>query len=171
MDHLDKALGWVETQFLRLAVISMIVITAIICYGVIARSLHGPSFPDDILIVRQLMVVAITTALGYATAARVHIAIDLLYNALPPGLRKACNLLACAIGLLAFAPLTFWAYEEFAGSLANGDYMYGKLKLPEWPGELMFFLGLFVMLLRLLALLAMDVLRPGPVDAHPEEGA
>lgn len=164
MRQMTKVLGWLETLLLQLAVAAMIVITVIICYGIAARSFHWPGLPDDILIVRQLMVATIAASLGYASAERAHIAIDIFYNALPAGLRKACNLLAWCIGLVAFVPLTVWAWDEFASSFAGGDYMYGKLKLQEWPAEAMFFLGLLVMMLRLVALVVHDARHPGPVD-------
>ncbi|MGV0819105.1 TRAP transporter small permease [Martelella sp. AMO21009] len=163
----DRVLARIEALFLSLSVIAMIVITGIICYGIFARSLHLPGLPDDVLIVRQLMVATIAAALGHATATRGHIAVDLLYQHLPAPLRKGCNLLALAVGLVAFGPLCAFAFSTFREALSNGDYMYGKLKLPEWPAEFAFFLGLFAMNLRLLLLLIGDLLRSGPYDAPP----
>lgn len=169
MESTMKVLGWIEALLLQFAAVAMIVITGIVCYGILARSFHWPSLPDDILIVRQLMLMAIAAALGFATAERAHIAIDIFYNALSAPLRKACNLLAFAMGLVAFLPLTYWAWGEFTSAFANGDYMYGKLKLPVWPGEGMFFLGLLVMMLRIVTLLFQDAMRQGPFDDTPRE--
>lgn len=47
--------------------------------------------PADIVIVWQIMVAMIAMALGYATANRSHIAIGLLYNALPAPFVKAAT--------------------------------------------------------------------------------
>lgn len=126
--------------------------------------------PADIVIVWQIMVAMIAMALGYATANRSHIAIDLLYNALPAPFRKGCNLLALLVGLVAFGPLSAFAYEEFTLALVNGDFIYGKLQLPEWPAAGAFFVGLLVMNLRLLLLFARDMMTVGPYDAAGKGG-
>ena len=95
---------------------------------------------------------------------------SLLYNALPAPFRKGCNLLALLVGLVAFGPLSAFAYEEFTLALVNGDFIYGKLQLPEWPAAGAFFVGLLVMNLRLLLLFARDMMTVGPYDAAGKGG-
>ncbi|WP_417725305.1 TRAP transporter small permease [Salipiger sp.] len=170
MGAADRLLARIEAVFLHISVAGALVIAAILCWGIAARSTPLPGLPDDILIVRQLMVGTIAVALGHATATRGHIAIDLLYRHLPAPMRKACNLLALAVGLIAFGPLCVFALEEAARSYGDGAYMYGKLKLPEWPAEAAFFLGLLVMNLRLILLFLRDARARAPFDGPAEDG-
>ncbi|WP_282605980.1 TRAP transporter small permease [Pelagibius sp. Alg239-R121] len=150
-------LGIVERALSGVAALCVIGLCLVITGTVVSRWLLGWGIPDDVTIVQELMIGAIILPLAYVTSSRSHIAVEVLYNRL--GRRTQIYLMAfgTAFGFLALLPLTYAAWHEFVYAYESETYFFGDLELPEWPGKMAFFVGLFFFVLRLCLLTASDL--------------
>ena len=77
------------------------------------------------------------------------------------------------MGLLALMPLIYASWRVAGQAFASGEFYYGDLNLPRWPGVALFMAGLLLMWVRLAMLLVGDLrqLRHGDVilDADGNE--
>lgn len=156
--RLRGILGHAEKLLLDLGSVAIIVFCIYICTGIILRTFFASQVPDEVVIVGELMVAALILPLGYVAADRGFIAVELLTNMMPEGIQKWLNVLAVSVGLLATMPIAFAAYHAAHTALTSGNYFFGLLSLPEWPGRVAFFCGYLIFVLRLLDLLIHDLL-------------
>jgi len=150
--------GRVEKLLLDLGAFAIFVFCVYICTGIILRTFFASQVPDEVVIVGELMVAALILPLGFVAADRGFIAVELLTNRLPAAVQPWLNVLAVLIGLLATIPITYAAFHAAEVALTSGNYFFGLLSLPEWPGRVAFFCGYLVFVIRLLDLLIHDLL-------------
>ena len=91
-------------------------------------------------------------------------------NFLGPRLRRAAEVAGLLTGLLASAPVAWWAWRTFVRSVETGSYYFGEINLPEWPAKLFFFIAFFTVSLRLGLMLA-QTLAGEAGDARASEGS
>jgi TRAP-type C4-dicarboxylate transport system permease small subunit len=154
----DAVLSVLERGLLVVSVIAFIGVGLLMGAAILSREFFGFGVPDDAVIVSQLMLVSITCALGYVTAQRAHIAIDILYDKLGPRTRYVLDLISSLAGLIAFIPIALWAFGDLSAAYQTGRLNYGQLQLPMWPSYLFFALGLSLMCLRLVVIFMTDLL-------------
>nr|WP_111297691.1 TRAP transporter small permease [Paracoccus saliphilus] len=163
----------IERTLLDLSVLALIALGLVIFSNVVMRAVLGSSVPDAIILVRELMVAAIILPMAAATAARSHVAVTFLSDRMPDRLRARLIVLGHVVGLLALVPLIYAAGRVTVQAWGSGEFYYGDLNLPRWPGIALFLAGLVLMWLRLAVLLAGDLaqLRRGNVilDADGNE--
>lgn len=145
-----------ERTLLDLAVLALIGLIAVIFGNVALRALTGGAIPDAIIIVRELMIAVIVLPLGAATAARAHVAVTFLSDRMPVAARARMILLGHAVALLAILPLLYASWRVLAQVWMSGEFYYGDLNLPRWPGIALFLAGLILMWARLAILLVTD---------------
>lgn len=163
----------IEQTLLDLAAIALIGLGLVIFANVVLRAGFGTGIPDAIILVRELMVAAIILPMAAATTARGHIAVTFFSDRMPPGLRARLILMGHLIGILALIPMIYAAWRMTGQAWRSGEFYYGDLNLPRWPGIALFLAGLSLMWLRLLSLLLGDlrqIRRGGPIlDADGQE--
>lgn len=150
-------LGIIERALSSVAALCVIGLCVVITGTVLSRGLLGWGIPDDVTIVRELMIGAIILPLAYVTSSRSHIAVEVLYDRL--GRRTQLSLMAfgTTFGFLTLLPLVYAAWNELLYAIDSETYFFGDLELPEWPGKLAFFVGLFFFIIRLSLLMASDL--------------
>ena len=71
---------------------------------------------------------------------------------------------------MATTPITYAAFHAAEKAVTSGNYFFGLLSLPEWPGRIAFFCGYIIFVARLLDLLIHDLLVGlGIMAAGPEK--
>ena len=150
-------LGKIENMLLYAAIAATAVLCLMITGNVVARALFNTSLPDSIVIVRELMVAAILLPLAAATADRAHVVVEFVADRFSPRIRAWLVIFGSVMGLVALAPLIYASLRELAHAIESGEYFFGDLELPLWPGRLVFLLGLSVCWLRLLVLVIQDI--------------
>lgn len=150
-------LGTIERALSSVAALCVVGLCVVITSTVLTRGLLGWSIPDDVTIVRELMIGAIVLPLAYVTSNRSHIAVEVLYSRL--GYRTRLGLMAfgTTFGFVTLLPLLYASWGELLYAYESETYFFGDLELPEWPGKLAFFVGLFFFILRLSLLMASDL--------------
>ncbi|MFN3276973.1 MAG: TRAP transporter small permease [Paracoccus hibiscisoli] len=163
----------IERTLLDLSVLALIALGVVIFANVVMRAVLGSSVPDAIILVRELMVAAIILPMAAATAARSHVAVTFLSDRMPVRVRSRLIVLGHVIGLLALIPLIYASWRVTGQAWRSGEFYYGDLNLPRWPGIALFLIGLALMWVRLAILLVGDLaqLRRGDIlyDADGNE--
>ncbi len=150
-------LGTIERALSSVAALCVIGLCAIITGTVLSRGLLGWGIPDDVTIVRELMIGAIILPLAYVTSNRSHIAVEVLYDRLGKRTQLCLMAFGTVFGFLTLLPLVYAAWNELLYAVESETYFFGDLELPEWPGKLAFFVGLFFFIIRLSLLMASDL--------------
>lgn len=153
-----KALGWLETGFIAAAAAAILGMCVYITLGIFLRSIVGVQIPDEVVIVGDLMIGALILPLAYVAADRGFIAVEVLTDMLPKGTHIWLNVLAATVGLLAVIPITYAGYLAMVHAIETGNYFFGILEVPEWPGRVAFFAGYALFFIRLTILFIQDLL-------------
>ncbi|MDN5568547.1 MAG: TRAP transporter small permease [Paracoccus sp. (in: a-proteobacteria)] len=147
----------IERTLLDLAVLALVLLGSVIFINVVMRSAFGTGLPDAIIMVRELMVAAVILPMAAATAERAHVAVTFISDRMPENIRAWLIVLGHLIGVLALLPLLYAAQRMLGQTWASGEFYYGDLNLPRWPGLALFFAGLVLMWVRLVILLVGDL--------------
>ncbi|RJE80365.1 TRAP transporter small permease [Paracoccus sp. JM45] len=147
----------IERTLLDLAVLALALLGGVIFINVVMRSVFGTGLPDAIIMVRELMVAAVILPMAAATAARSHVAVTFISDRLPDPVRAWLIVLGHAVGVLALLPLLYAAQRMLGQTWTSGEFYYGDLNLPRWPGLALFLAGLLLMWVRLAILLVGDL--------------
>ena len=137
--------------------------TALLCLvvtiTVFSRWLYKPIIPDDVLIVRELMVAIILLPLASVTAARAHIAVTVFTNWLGGLCKIVLSALGHFTGLVLVTGLIWAGGRLFWSSWKSGDYFDGNIYIPAWIGYAVFLLALMAFAIRLAVQFMSDMLR------------
>ncbi|GLQ05082.1 TRAP transporter small permease [Sneathiella chinensis] len=150
-------LAGLERGLLTISVICILAMGALITLNILTRTFFGWSFPDSVIIVRELMMGAVVLPLAYVTAGRAHIMVEVFTSRMSPGAQLWLNILSSAVGSLTLLPIVYGGYLDLTGVWEDEAYFFGDLGLPEWPGRLAFFLGYTFFVVRLVVLTLQDV--------------
>ena len=149
--------AWPERALLFLAMVGIGVLCAIVTITVVSRTVYRPLIPDDVLLVREVMVATILLPLAAVTAGRAHIAVTIFTNWTSPRTKVCLSLLGHLIGT-AFAGLLLYAgWRLLTDAWSAGEYYDGDIYLPSWIGYGTFVLAILLFLLRLLVMLGADI--------------
>lgn len=156
----------IEGAMTALAALAVFAMAVFICYGVIARNILNISVSDETVIVGELMIVALVLPLARVAAERGFIVVELLTQRFSEKHFVILSVLTVLVGLMAALPILYAGFRAFLEAYTSGNFYFGILNLPEWPGKLAFLLGYFFFVLRLLILLVSDGLaRPNREEA------
>ncbi|WP_420409812.1 TRAP transporter small permease [Hoeflea sp.] len=147
----------IERLLTDLSVIAVLGLGAMITANVLMRTLFNSGVPDTTVIVAELMVAAVILPMAATTAARAHIAVELLANQMPLRVHDALIIFGSIFGLVALAPLIWAGWRELTHAIEAGSFFFGDLHLPKWPGRLIFLIGISFCWLRLAIMVAGDI--------------
>lgn len=114
------------------AAIIMGLVTLLIFVSAFMRYIAGAPIPDAHDFGRLALGIAIFWGASIVNFSGAHISVDLLHAAVGPGVRRAMDIFATAIVLVAFGTLTVMMGTNAADVFSTGEYSY-DLRLPIWP--------------------------------------
>lgn len=152
-----RALEWLSRRAMTVAGWCYLLITALICFDIVARRLLGFSSEATAELTGYLMAVGMSWGLAGTLFERGHVRIDVLVQKLPLKVRVWLHLASLAALLVATA---FFVYGAF--SLAKDSYDFGSTDLSALHTPLaipqgLWAAGLALLLLAVLALAARAV--------------
>ena len=157
-DEGDNSTGtWPERALLFLAMVGIGLLCAIVTITVVSRTIYRPIIPDDVLLVREVMVAAILLPLAVVTAGRAHISVTIFTNWTSARTKIWLSLLGHLVGTAFASLLLFAGWRLLVDAWLAGEYFDGDIYLPSWIGYATFVLALLLFVLRLLAMLWADV--------------
>lgn len=151
--NLDKTLVRIETMFMWVAVIALIMAGILVLLAVLARQFPVLQIPDSYLFVKFLMLTAIALGLGQATGQGHHISVDLIYAQFSPRMKSVARYVAVIAGLIFFIPLSWWYGGIAIEMFERGRTQPGLLRLPRWPLYVIMSAGFSLVSLRLALML------------------
>ena len=122
-----------------------------ICATVFMRALFGFGVPEDVVLVGEFMVAAMTLPIAAVVARNGLIKIDMLTKRLPDYWQKPLDYLTIFVGLVGMIPLTWIAWRQFYKVYLNSSVYDGPIGILAWPGKFCFFFGIALILVRLIA--------------------
>ncbi len=149
-------LGSLEKILIALGAACILIFGAYITLGIIFRSFIGSQIYDEVVIVGELMVGALILPLAFIAADRGFIAVEVLTSHFGRKTQNWLNVLTALVGLAAVMPITYAGFLSFIHAWEEGNFFFGLLELPEWPGRFAFLVGYLFFLLRLIDLLIHD---------------
>lgn len=145
-----------EKILTALGMLAIGALCAIITVIMLSRWFFHPFLPDDVLLVKELMVAVILLPLASVTAKRMHIAVTVFTDRASNTARRNFSTFGDAVGLV-FVGLLLWAgTRSLLGAFWSGEYYDGDIYIPVWIGYSVYVLGLAAFFLRLLV----SVIRP-----------
>jgi len=131
------------------AVAGALLLCGIVTVTVISRWLYKSVIPDDVLLVRELMVLVILFPLAAVTARRMHISVTIFTERAPGILKSGLDRLGAVAGLV-FVGFLLWAgVRMLSQSWSSGDYYDGDLNIPMWLAHGVYVLALGAFFVRL----------------------
>lgn len=160
-----------ERLLLGVAVAGIVGLGVLVTLTVLSRAFRVVLLYDAVLLVQELMVAVIVLPLAYITAARTHIVVEVLSSRLPARMQPWLAPLGAMMGLIFFGALAWAALGDLARTWQGATYHEGDLALPEWPGRLVYALGLTIVVWRLLLQLLSDLRRLPGAAPHSSRAA
>jgi TRAP-type C4-dicarboxylate transport system permease small subunit len=146
-----------ERLLADLAALAIAILCVVITVTIVSRWLYRGIVPDDVLIVRELMVVVILLPLAAVSAKRAQIAVTIFTKGIKGRGAAALSAFGHLAGALFIGALLAAGARMFLGSWASGDYYDGDLYIPMWLAHGMYTLGLGAFLVRLIANMIADL--------------
>ena len=140
-----------------MAAIAIVLLGLLIAANIVAREVIQTGVPDIMIMVQELMIPAILFPLASATAARAHIAIEVIANLFPASLNRWIAVFAGLTGLLIASVLLFAGWMEFWKTFNSHAHYGGTFFWPKWPGRALFVLAIAFFELRLLTVVWADL--------------
>ena len=140
-----------------LAACAIVALCILITANIVAREVINTGVPDIIIMVQELMIPAILFPLAAATAARGHIAIDVIANFFPAPLKRWIAVFAALIGVVIATVLLAAGWMEFWKTFNSNAHYGGTFLWPKWPGRALFVLAIAIFEIRLLHVLWVDL--------------
>lgn len=156
-----------ERLLLGLAIVALAVVCFVVTYTVVARALNWPLIPDDVQIVRQLMVAVIIFPMAAVTATRMHIVVTIFSNWMSPKTKTGLVAFGDLVGLLFVSVLLLGAVRLFLDSYASGEYYDGDVDIPYWIGHLAFAIAMAALWLRMAVMAWIDFLAARAQSREP----
>lgn len=146
----------IEHALDTMAAIAIVALCLLITANIVAREAIRTGVPDIIIMVQELMIPAILFPLAAATAARAHIAIEVIANWFPASLNRWIAVMAGLIGVVIATVLLLAGWMEFWKTFNSNAHYGGTFQWPKWPGRALFVLAIVFFELRLLHVLWVD---------------
>lgn len=140
-----------------MAAVAIVALCILITANIVAREVIKTGVPDIIIMVQELMIPAILFPLAGATAARAHIAIDVIANFFPDTLKRWIAVMAALIGVVIATALLVAGWNEFWKTFNSNAHYGGTFLWPKWPGRALFVLAIALFEIRLLHVLWVDL--------------
>lgn len=139
------------------AAIAIVLLGILITANIVAREVIQTGVPDIMIMVQELMIPAILFPLAGATAARAHIAIEVIANFFPAVLNRWIAVLAALIGVVIATVLLLAGWMEFWKTFNSNAHYGGTFFWPKWPGRALFVIAIAFFEIRLIHVLWVDL--------------
>ena len=168
---ITRTLDRIDTFALWIAVAALLTIMSITCISVTGRYFFGTPIPDDLSISENLMVLLVFLPLAAVQAAREHVFVTMFSDWLPNRPKVALEIFGVFIGVCFFGVLCWASWTDFLKAYDRGAYTLGPLNVPHAPFKFVLFVGVTLLLIRLVVDFVVDLkgFFTGEAEAHKSE--
>ena len=146
-----------EATLDTLGAIAIAALCLLIVGSVFTREILGFGIPDNLILVRELMVPAILFPLSATTSRRAHVSIEVLAQHFDDGLNRWIAVFAALCGLIILIALFSASWLQFTKTWASGAHHGGDLLIPKWITRGICVFAFFLTTLRLFQILWIDL--------------
>lgn len=125
-----------------IAVTGVVVIMFATCADVFRRTLTGRSVPGVVEGSEVMLVIAVFLGLGYAQREKVHVATSVVTDRLPDAVSRTVRIAGILVAICFLLWLVYATGERAVQSTRTGEYRFGLLQVPIWPGRVAITVGL-----------------------------
>ncbi|MEP4195256.1 MAG: TRAP transporter small permease subunit [Aliishimia sp.] len=140
-----------------LGAIAVVALCLLIVGSIFSREVLGVGIPDNLILVRELMVPAILFPLSAATSRRSHVAIEVIANFFSDALNRWIAVLAALCGLVIMMTFFYASWLQVTSTWQSGAHHGGDLLIPKWISRSACAFAFFLTSLRLLQILWIDL--------------
>ncbi|QDZ00549.1 TRAP transporter small permease [Nitratireductor mangrovi] len=140
MEAFERQIGRVAAAVDGAAAIFLAVITALTFLAVILRYVFVLPFPGSFDVSQMLLGVAIFWGIAAAAWRKEHIQVDLVWQLMPPALRRIVDIFADTLFLLFVVALTWMLLLQVGRVRSSGETTF-ELSIPIWPFHAVAWLG------------------------------
>ena len=135
MHRSEKVLRALIAAYGAIGAVAITLMMLHITADVVGKFVFSRPLPGTIPIVSQYyMVVAAFLPLALVERQTGHISVEILYTALPAGLRAILTIFATALGAVVFAAMSWASWGEAVKKYAIGSFSYEQgVKVAVWP--------------------------------------
>ena len=133
-----------------LSTVSLVVLMVGGFGDVFLRAVRGRGLVGVVEVSESLLVIAAFLGMGLAQQTKSHVATSLVTDRVQPRKQSAMRLVASVISLVFVLVLLEPTAHRAYTAILEGEYRFGIVKVPTWPGRLAVSLGLFFLLLEVL---------------------
>lgn len=144
IDRLDQISAY-------LAAVGLAVMSAIVVFEVIIRFLFAQSTLIADEIASYMLAMLSFFAMGYALRTEGHIRIDLLYERLPPVVRKWTEVAFVVVGIVSLSFFTHWLFRMVSQSYLSKVDSQSQIETPLWIPQSALVYGTAVLTLALVS--------------------
>jgi TRAP-type C4-dicarboxylate transport system permease small subunit len=139
----------------KAAGISLFVMMVMMTAHILGRKVGHP-VPGAFEASEQLMVIVFAFPMAEVGLRKNHILFELVVRALSKKVQTILGILAHAVGLILFAPLTWKAWQVAWKNFSMGEYRQGVIDFPIWPFRVALAVGLSVFVVQMVISLVRD---------------
>lgn len=165
MNAFDKVLGFITEKMAWVAMVAILVCTALVVSDVVRYNLFNKPIPGTHELVELIAAVIMSMSVAFVTHVKGHVAVGILVDVLRPRTQAIFELFNSIIALFFMIWLTVGVFEMALRNLSYG-WVTGVLEIPRAP--FMFLIGLAMGMSSLVnvrdAIRAVIVLRKGGGD-------
>jgi len=150
VQRLLGAIGVVERMAMGIAMAMMFAVMVIVTADVFMRYMFNRPFSWAYdLISLYLMAGIFFLALSQAYGAGAHVSVDILQQTFPPWLKRASEVVTCAVAFVAFYLMATFGLDRAVDAFRSHDVIAGAIPWPTWPAIALVPFGAGLLCLRL----------------------
>jgi len=137
--HALEKLGRRIVAISAIGIAIMMVITTV---DVTRRYLFDVPIAGVLEVNELILVFVVFSGLAYCQLNKGHLAVDVLVARLDPRRQAITEVIALAVSVLFFAVIVSGVWWSAYRSTMAGEYSYGLIPFPKWPGKVIIAVGL-----------------------------
>jgi len=145
-----KALKWVLNHFEEVILVILVTaITLVMTLQISMRLIFNNAFPWPEELSRYMFIWFVYFGAAYGVIHKNHLAVDILYYYVPPGVKKIMQILADAVFVIFSLIMIFYGFNEVAAVFSRGQ-LSPAMQLPVWLIYLSLPVGFTLTLIRMI---------------------
>ena len=161
---------WLSRNLSIVAGLALVLMMVHIVADVVLKFMFNQPIPGTPEIVAYYyMVTAVFFGLAYVEIKGKHITVDLLYNHMPPLMKRIALAIGCLLSALFFSLLAYQTWLDALQAYRIGQIAMGSAALPIWPARFVLPLGFGMVALASVARLISEVMLQQPLVADDGE--
>ena len=147
-----------------LAMVGVGLLSLIVTTTIVSRWVYRAVIPDDVMLVREIMIWVIVLPLAAVTCKRMHIAVTIFTDKVAPRTMRTLERVGNTIGLVFVGLLLWGGWTLFVSAWESGEYYDGDMNIPMWITQGVYVVGLAAFFVRL----SLSVFSKGPPEKKPD---